>query len=67
MLYIKPTSQKQKELQELKTRKYPVFKEKIAKHDLAKTELDTLRKTNLAKIAEAEKLSTKLQADLDKK
>jgi len=47
--------------------KGPVFKEKIAKHDLAKTELDTLRKTNLAKIAEAEKLSTKLQADLDKK
>ncbi|HEU4496244.1 MAG TPA: DUF4407 domain-containing protein [Flavobacterium sp.] len=47
--------------------KGPVFKEKIAKHDLAKAELDTLRKTNLAKIAAAEKLSKTLQADLDKK
>lgn len=47
--------------------KGPVFKEKIAKHDLAKTELDTLRKTNLAKIAGLEKTSKTLQADLDKK
>lgn len=47
--------------------KGPVFKEKIAKHDLAKAELDTLRKNNLLKIAEAEKLSKTLQADLDKK
>lgn len=47
--------------------KGPVFKEKIAKHDLAKSELDTLRKNNLAKIAEAEKLSKTLQADLNKK
>lgn len=47
--------------------KGPVFKEKIAKHDLAKTELDTLRKTNLAKIVELEKTSKTLQADLDKK
>ena len=47
--------------------KGPVFKEKIAKHDLAKSELDTLRKNNLAKIAAAEKTSQTLQADLDKK
>lgn len=47
--------------------KGPVFKEKIAKHDLAKSELDALRKSNLAKIAEAEKASKALQADLDKK
>ena len=47
--------------------KGPVFKEKIAKHDLAKAELDTLRKNNVAKIAEAEKLSKTLQTDLDKK
>ncbi|MDD3004255.1 DUF4407 domain-containing protein [Flavobacterium sp.] len=47
--------------------KGPVFKEKIAKHDLAKAELDTLRKNNLAKIAEAEKSSKTLQTDLDKK
>ena len=47
--------------------KGPVFKEKIAKHNLAKAELDTLRKNNLAKITEAERLSKKLQNDLDKK
>ncbi|MEN0083031.1 DUF4407 domain-containing protein [Flavobacterium lindanitolerans] len=47
--------------------KGPVFKEKIAKHDLAKSELDTLRKNNLAKIAATEKLSKKLEADQDKK
>ena len=47
--------------------KGPVFKEKIAKHDLAKAELDTLRKNNVAKIAEAEKSSKTLQTDLDKK
>ncbi|WP_026978453.1 DUF4407 domain-containing protein [Flavobacterium tegetincola] len=47
--------------------KGPVFKEKIAKHDLAKAELDSLRKTNLAKISIAEKASTTLQTDLDKK
>ncbi len=47
--------------------KGPVFKEKIAKHDLAKQELDTLQKTNLAKIAEMEKNTKTLQADLDKK
>ena len=47
--------------------KGPVFKEKIAKHDLAKKELDTLQKTNLAKIAEKEKKAKTLQADLDKK
>jgi len=51
----------------LKLGKGPVFKEKIAKHDLAKAELDTLRKNNLAKIAYNEKKSKTLQADLDKK
>ena len=47
--------------------KCPVFKEKIAKHDLSKKELDTLQKTNLAKIAVLEKENKKLEADLDKK
>ncbi len=47
--------------------KGPVFKEKIAKHDLAKKELDTLQKTNLAKIADMEKSTKILQTDLDKK
>lgn len=47
--------------------KGPVFKEKIAKHNLALQELDTLRKNNLAKIADNEKKATALQADLDKK
>ncbi|WP_348812918.1 DUF4407 domain-containing protein [Flavobacterium maritimum] len=47
--------------------KGPVFKEKIAKHDLAKKELDTLQKNNLAKIALLEKTSQTLQGDLDKK
>ncbi|MFV8332010.1 DUF4407 domain-containing protein [Flavobacterium sp. XS2P14] len=47
--------------------KGPVFKEKIAKHDLAKQELDTLQKTNLAKIAVMEKNTKTLQTDLDKK
>lgn len=47
--------------------KGPVFKEKIAKHDLAKAELDTLRKNNLVKIAEAETSTKTIQTDLDKK
>lgn len=47
--------------------KGPVFKEKITKHDLSKKELDTLQKTNLAKIAVLEKENKKLEADLDKK
>lgn len=47
--------------------KGPVFKEKIAKHNLAAAQLDTIRKTNLAKIAEKESKSKLLQADLDKK
>lgn len=51
----------------MKLGKGPVFKEKIAKHNLAKAELDTLRKNNLAKIAEKEKKTKTLQADLDKK
>jgi hypothetical protein len=47
--------------------KGPVFKEKIAKHDLSKKELDTIRENNLAKIAVLEKGSKTLQTDLDKK
>jgi hypothetical protein len=47
--------------------KGPVFKEKIAKHDLSKKELDTLQKNNLAKIVVLEKESKKLETDLDKK
>ncbi|WP_309640943.1 DUF4407 domain-containing protein [Flavobacterium sp.] len=51
----------------MKLGKGPVFKEKIAKHNLAKTELDTLQKNNLIKIAEREKKTKTLQADLDRK
>lgn len=47
--------------------KGPVFKEKIAKHDLSKKDLDTLQKTNLAKIAVLAKENKKLETDLDKK
>ena len=47
--------------------KGPVFKEKIAKHNLEKAALDTLQKSNLAKIAEKEQKAKTLQADLDKK
>ncbi|WP_367773202.1 DUF4407 domain-containing protein [Flavobacterium sp. WC2421] len=47
--------------------KGPVFKEKIAKHDLAKKELDTLQKKNMAKIAVLDKTTKTLQTDLDKK
>ena len=51
----------------MKLGKGPVFKEKIAKHNLASAELDTIRKNNLAKIDLNEKKSKTLQADLDKK
>lgn len=51
----------------MKLGKGPVFKEKIAKHDLAKAELDTLRKSNLIKIAEREKKFKKIQTDLEKR
>ena len=51
----------------LKLGKGPVFKEKIAKHNLASVELDSLRKTNLEKIAVNDKKALTLQADLDKK
>ena len=47
--------------------KGPVFKEKIAKHNLAFAQLDTIKKTNFAKIAEKESKAKTLQADLDKK
>lgn len=51
----------------MKMGKGPVFKEKIAKHNLASAELDTIRKNNLAKIAEKENQNKTLQTDLDKK
>jgi hypothetical protein len=51
----------------LKLGKGPVFKDKIAKHDLAKSELDTLRKNNAAKIAANDSKIKILQSDLDKK
>lgn len=47
--------------------KGPVFKEKIAKHDLAKKELDSLQKKNSAKIALMENNTKTIEADLDKK
>jgi len=47
--------------------KGPVFKEKIAKHNLAKAELDTLQKKNVSKITDLELKAKTLQADLDKK
>jgi len=51
----------------MKLGKGPVFKEKIAKHNLATAELDSIRKTNLVKIAVNDKKAVTLQADLDKK
>lgn len=47
--------------------KGPVFKEKIAKHDLAKSELDTLRSINGTKIKELENASKTLETSLSKK
>jgi len=47
--------------------KGPIFKEKFAAHGIAKTELETLRQTNNAKIADLEVKAKTLQADLDKK
>ena len=47
--------------------KGPVFKEKIAKHNLAKKELDTLLVTNILKIKEKENKIKTLQTDLEKK
>jgi len=51
----------------MKLGKGPVFNEKIAKHNLASAELDSIRKTNLTKIAVNDKKAIALQADLDKK
>ena len=51
----------------MKLGKGPVFKEKITKHNLASAELDSIRKTNLAKIAVNDQKAITLQADLDKK
>ncbi len=47
--------------------KGPVFKEKIAKHDLARSELDALRTANEAKIAANDKKAQTLQLERDKK
>lgn len=47
--------------------KGPIFKEKFAAHSTAKTELETLKKTNESKIADLETKAKTLQADLDKK
>ncbi len=51
----------------LKIGKGPVFKEKIAKHNLAKSELDTLRKNNLSRIAQNEQKIKTLQTQQDQK
>ncbi len=51
----------------MKLGKGPVFKEKIAKHNLASAQLDTIKKTNLSKIAEKESKAKLLEADLEKK
>lgn len=51
----------------MKLGKGPVYKEKIAKHDLARSEFETLKKQNDSKIAELETKNKTLQADLEKK
>ncbi|RZJ69117.1 DUF4407 domain-containing protein [Flavobacterium sp.] len=51
----------------MKLGKGPVYKEKIAKHDLARSEFETLKKQNDAKILDLESQNKKLQTDLDKK
>jgi len=51
----------------MKLGKGPVYDEKRQKHDAALLELETLRKTNLEKIAAKEKQGETLQSDLDKK
>ncbi|TDD94594.1 DUF4407 domain-containing protein [Flavobacterium cellulosilyticum] len=51
----------------MKLGKGPVFKEKIAKHNLASSELDSIRKINLAKIATNDSKAKTITADLDRK
>ena len=51
----------------MKMGKGPVYNEKRQKHDAALAELETLRKSNLEKIAAKEKEASTLQANLDKK
>ena len=51
----------------MKLGKGPVYAEKRLKHDAALAELETLKKTNMEKIAAKEKQAETLQADLDKK
>ena len=47
--------------------KGPVFKEKIAKHNLAKQELDTLLANNLTRIKQKEAKTKIIEADLEQK
>ncbi len=51
----------------MKMGKGPIYKEKAAQYQLARTELDTLRKMNQAKITESEKQAVILQNNLNKK
>ncbi len=51
----------------MKMGKGPIYKEKAAKYELAKSELDTLRKANLSRITENDAQAKILQADLNKK
>ena len=46
----------------MKMGKGPIFKEKFSQHAIAKAELDTLRKTNIAKIAVLEQKAKTLQS-----
>lgn len=47
--------------------KGPIFKEKFAAYEIAKAELDALKKSSEPKIAELDTKAKSLQADLDKK
>ncbi len=51
----------------MKLGKGPVFKEKIAKHDLARSEFENLRTSNAAKITKLEASNEKLRGELDAK
>lgn len=51
----------------LKLGKGPVFKEKIAKHNLAKAELDSMRTQSFAALKEKEERAKVLQSQSDKK
>lgn len=51
----------------MKLGKGPVYKEKIAKHDLARSEYETLKKANDQKIAALETSSKEIQTSLNQK